>query len=166
MLRSGNKTTKIGRTRCKLDLQSTFPLPACSVSAIIVEINSLKEHERINEKYCERLKNIIKKDGIIKKAITVDNNTRIVLDGHHRLNALKKLGCKMIPAILVDYNSSEIQVLSWNGKGIDKNMVITAGLTTKKFPPKTSKHIVIVNGKPRHITFIEKRVNVPLSDLK
>jgi uncharacterized protein (DUF1015 family) len=131
-----------------------------------VEINSLKEHEGINEKYCERLKNIIKNDGVIKKAIAVDNNTRIVLDGHHRLNALKKLGCKMIPAILVDYNSSEIQALSWNGSNIDKDMVITAGLTTKKFHPKTSKHIVIVEGKPRHISFIEKRVNVPLSDLK
>jgi hypothetical protein len=33
-------------------------------------------------------------------------------------------------------------------------------------PPKTSKHMVEVNKKLRHISFLERRINFPLEKLK
>ncbi|MGQ9781387.1 MAG: ParB N-terminal domain-containing protein [Nitrososphaeria archaeon] len=132
----------------------------------VVEISALKEHEQINEKYCEKLKNKIKKDGVIKKAIAVDNCTNVILDGHHRLNALKELGCRRIPVTYVNYDSPAIQVEPRGNLRVDKNLVISAALTGNKMPPKTSRHVVLSNGRSRHISYIEKIVNIPLSELE
>jgi len=33
-------------------------------------------------------------------------------------------------------------------------------------PPKKSKHIIKIGNKTRHISFIEKEVNIPLEKLK
>jgi hypothetical protein len=45
-------------------------------------------------------------------------------------------------------------------------MVIEAGLSENKLPPKTSKHMIITNGKFKHILAIEKEINFPLKKLK
>lgn len=140
--------------------------PSESIQASIVNINSLHEHEEINKQYCEELTMKIKKDGVIKRAIAVDKNTMVVLDGHHRLNALKELGCQKIPIMLIDYTMSEIQVRSWNGIKVNKGDVLEAGLGSKKLPAKTSKHMFIANGKARHISVLERRLNVPLRNLR
>jgi len=131
----------------------------------IVDINLLKEHEQIDKQYCERLKKRIEKDGVIKRAIAVDSCTNVILDGHHRLNALRELGCRMIPVTYVDYNSSAIQVESRRNFQVSKEVVISAGLTGNKLPPKTSRHMIFNDGRSRHISCIEKVVNISLTDL-
>ncbi|MFQ6068095.1 MAG: hypothetical protein ACE5KD_00975 [Candidatus Bathyarchaeia archaeon] len=45
-------------------------------------------------------------------------------------------------------------------------MVIKAGMSSNKLPPKTSKHMVRINGKLEHILAIEEKVNFPLEKLK
>lgn len=134
---------------------------------IVVELKKLKGHEQINPEYLEILKNQIKSNGILKKPIAVDENTYVVLDGHHRLEALKKLGYKKIPVKFVDYNSLNIIVLAWRiGERVTKDVVINAGLNGKKLLPKTSKHMINLNGKLKHISAIENRVDIPLERLK
>jgi hypothetical protein len=132
-----------------------------------MKIDELKEHEKINPSHLKELMEEIKSDGILKKPIAVDENTKIVLDGVHRLNALKMLGCNKIPVVLVNYRSPKIKVLSWRkGEKITKKDVIIAGLTGNRLPAKTSKHMVEVNGKLKHISFLQKGVNIPLEKLR
>jgi len=134
---------------------------------IVVGLKELKGHERIDPRYLEVLKNRIRSDGILKKPIAVDRKTKIILDGHHRLEALRELGYKKIPVKFVNYNSPKIIVLSWEaGDTITKNDVMRAGLGRKKLLPKTSKHMINLNGRLRHISAIEYRVDVPLERLK
>jgi len=134
---------------------------------VLVDIKKLKEHEEIDQKYLEKLTKRIKSDGILKKPIVADRKTFVVLDGVHRLNALKNIGCKKIPVIFVNYRSSSIKVLSWRkGEKISKEKVIKAGLSGEKLPPKTSKHMVKVGKKFKHISFLEKKVNILLKKLK
>ena len=45
--------------------------------------------------------------------IIVERENLVVLDGMHRVKALKRLGCKLIPVCLVDYDSPEIKVERW-----------------------------------------------------
>ncbi|MDP2971868.1 MAG: ParB N-terminal domain-containing protein [Deltaproteobacteria bacterium] len=71
---------------------------------VFVRIEELKEHEEIRPDYLEDLKNEILSDGILKMPIAVDRDTYVILDGHHRLHALKRIGCKRIPVVLVDYH--------------------------------------------------------------
>jgi len=76
----------------------------------LIDLEELREHEEIRPEYLEELKCEILSDGILKMPIAVDRSTYIILDGHHRLHALRRIGCKRIPVVLVDYQSPEIEV--------------------------------------------------------
>jgi ParB-like chromosome segregation protein Spo0J len=132
-----------------------------------IELEALKEHEEIRPDYLEQLKNEILSDGILKMPIAVDKKTYIILDGHHRLHALKKIGCKKIPVILFDYQSPEIEVIPWReDETITKEMIIEAALAGRRMPPKTSKHMILIKGELRHISILERDINIPLEKLK
>jgi len=80
---------------------------------------------------------------------------------------LKRIGCKKIPVILVDYQSQEVQVVTWReGENITKEIIIHTALTGKRMPPKTSKHMIMVNGELQHISILETVINIPLEKLK
>jgi hypothetical protein len=134
---------------------------------VFIEIEELKEHEEIKPDYLEELKNEILSDGILKMPIAVDKKNYIILDGHHRLHALRKIGCKRIPVILIDYQSPEIEVIPHReGETVTKEMVIQTALTGRRMPPKTSKHMILVKGELQHISIIETVINIPLERLK
>jgi hypothetical protein len=134
---------------------------------VFFELEELKEHEEIRPDYLEALKNEILCDGILKMPICVDKKTCIILDGHHRLGALKRLGCKKIPAVLVDYQSPEIKVIPWReGEMITKEKVVDTALSGGRMPSKTSKHMITLDGEWTHISAIEVIINIPLDKLK
>jgi len=134
---------------------------------VFIRIEDLKEHEEIRPDYLEALKNEILSDGILKMPIAVDRSTYIILDGHHRLHALKRIGCRKIPAILVDYHSEEIEVIPWReGEQVTKEMIIQTALSGKRMAPKTSKHMIKVEGELKHISILEMVINIPLDELK
>jgi len=66
----------------------------------IVKTSSLKQHEMIREDHLKELIEEIKKDGFINDPMIVDRNTKIILDGHHRFNAIKFLGLALSPVYL------------------------------------------------------------------
>jgi hypothetical protein len=137
------------------------------VDIVFIRIEELREHEEIRPPYLEELKNEILSDGILKMPIAVDKSTYIILDGHHRLHALKKIGCKKIPVVLVDYQSAEIEVIPWReGERVTKEMIIHVALTGGRMPPKTSKHMIRLEGELKHISVIETIINIPLDELR
>jgi hypothetical protein len=134
---------------------------------VFFEIEELKEHEEIRPDYLETLKNEILSDGILKMPICIDKKTCIILDGHHRLQALKKIGCTKIPVVMVDYHSPEIKVIPWReGEMITKEKIIDTALSGKRMPSKTSKHMIILDGEWTHISAIEMTIDIPLEELK
>ncbi|MGQ9506667.1 MAG: ParB N-terminal domain-containing protein [Candidatus Bathycorpusculaceae bacterium] len=133
----------------------------------IVKLNKLKQHEEVDPTHLKELKEEIASDKILKFAIVTDKNTNIILDGQHRFNAIKELGYSRIPVVYIDYNSPTIEVQSWKGNPhLTKKDIIEAGLSGRKFPPKTSKHMIRIGGALHHISAIEKRVNIPLEKLR
>lgn len=134
---------------------------------VFFKIEELKEHEEIRPDYLEALKNEILADGILKMPICIDKKTCIILDGHHRLQALKKIGCKKIPVVMVDYQSPAIKVIPWReGEMITKEKIIDTALSGKRMPSKTSKHMIIFDGEWTHISAIEMIIDIPLEKLK
>ena len=133
----------------------------------LVKLDTLKPHEEADSEHLRKLKEEIKSDGILNFAITVSKNENIILDGHHRAAALKELGCTIIPAVFVDYGSSDIEVQSWKDDiQLTKEDIMRAGMGLKKLPPKTSKHMIRIDGVLNHISAIEKRVDIPLEALR
>lgn len=141
---------------------------------VLVDIHLLKEHESVDPIYMCKLKVEIATDGFLRRAIVVDVNTMVVLDGHHRLNALRELNCHKIPVVFVDYCSSDIVVDNWRPEGgekseaviITKEKIVLAALNGERLPVKTSKHLIMLEGKLQHISAIEIDVNEPVENLK
>lgn len=133
-----------------------------------IGLEMLKEHEYPEPSHLKRLLEEMRSGGVLRRPIAVDKNTNVILDGHSRFNCLKLLGCKIVPAYLFDYGMPEIIVRPYRrGEKISKDDVITAGLTGKKLPPKSSKHMVRLNsGRLIHISSLGKEVNIPLENLK
>jgi len=108
----------------------------------LLPLRLLKSHEQVVEPHVEELMSEIERDGVLRDPIYVDVVSKVILDGHHRTEALKRLGCRRIPAVLVRYFSPEIRVESWRpGVKVTKREVIYRGLNGIKFPPKTSRHV-------------------------
>ena len=80
----------------------------------LIEIDKLHDHEQIKPQHLDELCEEIKKDGEIKYPLIVDKYSYVVLDGHHRYYALKRLGCKYAPAQVVDYYDPHIKVERWH----------------------------------------------------
>ncbi|MFH1750395.1 MAG: ParB N-terminal domain-containing protein [Candidatus Micrarchaeota archaeon] len=107
----------------------------------LVPLKSLRPHERTDAKRGAKLKMRILHDRHLKMPILVDGKTLVILDGHHRVECLKSLGCKFVPAMLVDYGSKEITVAGRRrGVEISKEKILDAGAKGKPFPPKSSRH--------------------------
>jgi cysteine synthase/O-phosphoserine sulfhydrylase/cystathionine beta-synthase len=133
----------------------------------LVEIEKLQPHEEADPERLRELTQQIALDKTLKYAIVADEKTNVILDGEHRYNALKSLGCRWIPVVYVNYESQNIEVHTWrNNHPITKKDVIEAALTGKLFPPKTSKHMMKNSDNLVHISSIEKRVDAPLEVLK
>ncbi|MFQ6074873.1 MAG: ParB N-terminal domain-containing protein [Candidatus Bathyarchaeia archaeon] len=133
----------------------------------LIHIDQLKEHEGVDPGYLESLRAEIESDGILRMPIAVDRDTNTIIDGHHRLHALKHLCCKRIPVVFINYRSPDVAVTTWrDGEEVTKDSVLDAALGGRRLRPKTSKHLVLLNGVFEHISVIEKEVNVPLESLR
>ena len=112
-----------------------------------VKVSLLRPHERTDSKNLRKIHSEVSKAGAVYPLL-VDRKTLVVLDGHHRLAILKRLGIEKAPVILVDYFGKDVSVGSWKkGKVVTKEEVISRGLSGKLFSPKTSRHTHKFKGK-------------------
>lgn len=79
----------------------------------MLKINALLLHEKTIPLLLEQLTTSIKNAGCLNHPIIVDTESLLVLDGVHRVAALKKLRCRHIPACLVDYRNPAIKIFNW-----------------------------------------------------
>lgn len=109
----------------------------------IISIADLRPHEEIIPENLERVKEKIRDKGYLINPIIVDRDNLVILDGHHRVKALKLLGYKKIPAYTVNYFDKKIKVLQRRPEiPVTKEIIIKKALAGKVFPCKTSKHII------------------------
>jgi len=115
------------------------------IETVLVDIGKLRSHEAISR---QRLKEVfcrIKNDGFLRSPVVADRKTLIVLDGHHRLAALKSLGCQKIPVVLVDYLDPAIKVYLRRKNllmSLLKEIIIRRALMGNSFPYKTTRHLL------------------------
>ena len=128
---------------------------------VMVDVVWLKPHEQIKSKARDKLLDMTRRWGGFTKPVLVDSVTGSLLDGHHRLSVAQELGLSKIPAICLDYLSSEdITLELWPNTDFDsitKSMVIQMCESGDLFPPKTTKHTTIFDLPP---------ILVSLDDLK
>lgn len=138
-----------------------------SARFVLLPIRDLKTHEAAEPERVRRVIRQIRSTGQVKKAIAVDARSMVVLDGVHRLSALKALGSSRVPAWLIDYSSEDVMVVSKSRKSqITKEDVVRAATQGPKLPPKSTRHMVKrEDGTIVHISKLEGDISVPLSTL-
>lgn len=80
---------------------------------VLVELEGLNLHEEVDPGVLRRLLREIEEDGALWCPVIVDRESMVVLDGTHRVNVLRTLGCKYVCAYFVDYSDPEIGVERW-----------------------------------------------------
>jgi len=79
----------------------------------LVEIDELLLPEETISGILDALMEEIERAGILKSPVIVGRESLVVLDGMHRVEALRNLGCRFICVCLVDYLSPGIRVDRW-----------------------------------------------------
>lgn len=75
--------------------------------------NTLFIHEETISDRVAELKDSFLHEGVVKDPVVVDANSCVVLDGMHRVAALRELHCFCIPVCAVDYLNPSIEVGVW-----------------------------------------------------
>lgn len=78
----------------------------------LIEIYKIMLHEPYEPARLIKIKNAINLERVVRNpiiALSLDNDKYLVLDGAHRLNALKEMGCRRVPLQIVDSNQLVIQ---------------------------------------------------------
>lgn len=125
----------------------------------LLDIKNLKNHEMISIKRLKQVKDDLLAKGYIKNPVVVEKENHIILDGHHRVAALKQLGVNKVPAFLVNYQSNNIRVTLRRKEFLFKDIkkaVINYCLKGKIFPSKTTRHLI--RNRP-------KNINIKISNL-
>ena len=115
----------------------------------LIEASALLCHELTEKERLSSLYRRLYQDGILERPILVDRHSLVILDGHHRFECLKRLGCSLIPAYLVDYQDPAIRVESRRqDTWVSKDVVVKRGLGFEPFPPRTTRHTLGISLPP------------------
>ena len=124
----------------------------------LLPVSKLKPHEEFTLGRLRALIKALKKCGVLWFPVLVDNKDFIILDGHHRVEAFKRMGLRKILCRLVDYDDPEIKVFPRRKNiPITKEIVRKAARAGRIFPHKTTRHIY----PEQH-----KKYNVPLGEFE
>jgi len=135
----------------------TAPETALPVAFGFLELSTLLRHEQTLPEHLGALTSEIRQDGELRCPIVVDRHSLVILDGHHRAQALLALGCSLAPVYLVDYTDPSITVLPRRPDiAVTKETVVRTGLSGIPYPPKTSRHLWRRNlpTRPTPLTFL------------
>lgn len=120
----------------------------------------LRAHETINKSRLSEIADEIVRKGFVDYPVLVDENFNVILDGHHRAAALRRLKVDKVPVVCIDYfDNSVVKVEPRPNCPIEpltKEAILRMGLSDDVFPPKSTRHV---------LQFPEQRVDYPLGKL-
>jgi len=118
----------------------------------LVRISELKWHEEIEEDNLLDLIHHLKRSKVLSDPIRVARGSWVILNGHHRVEALRRMGAERVAAWVFDYDSEFIHLERWRpGPPIAKSEVIRRAEEGRLFPPKTTRHRLTLD-LPAHPT--------------
>jgi len=111
----------------------------------LINIDKLRAHEKVSPQRVVVIRKSIKRMGMIKDPVIIDKQTKIILDGHHRVESLKNLSCRLVPVMEVEYFSNQVRVVERRGllRGDElKALVLDTVERGGVMRQKSTKHLV------------------------
>ncbi len=107
----------------------------------LVPIAALRDHEEVDPEGVDRLVAELREEGRVLDPLWVSEGSLVILNGHHRFQALRRLGAERAPAWVIDYEDPRVHLDRWQpGPPIAKSEVVRRALERRPFPPKTTRH--------------------------
>ena len=107
----------------------------------LLRLSTLKGHEQIDEASLLDLMAHLRRSQVLSDPIWVARGSSVILNGHHRVEALRRLGADRVAAWLLDYESELVHLERWHaGPPIAKDEVVRRAEEGRPFPPKTTRH--------------------------
>jgi len=117
-----------------------------AVEFALVAISELKAHERIDESTLQDLVALLRRTQVLSDPIWVARGSAVILNGHHRVEALRRIGAERVPAWIFDYESDLVLLERWHpGPPIAKTEVVRRAQEGRLFPPKTTRHRLLLD---------------------
>jgi hypothetical protein len=109
---------------------------------LFIDPRELHAHEAVRGEHIRRIVEMIRRTGFFHPPLLIDRESKVVLDGHHRLQASYVLGCREVPCYCVDYlKDDSVNLESWRPEiSVTKEQVIAMGLSDDLYPFKTTRH--------------------------
>lgn len=118
----------------------------------LVPIDDLLDHEEVDLEGVERLVGELAGSRVVLDPLWVAEGSLVILNGHHRFQALRRLGARSAPAWVIDYDDPRVHLDRWQaGPPIAKEEVVRRARERRPFPPKTTRH-TLEFPLPRHPT--------------
>lgn len=89
----------------------------------LAPIDKLHLHEETIPKLVDEIASSMLEKKLIKNPVIVDKNSFVVLDGMHRVEAAKKIGCIRMPVCFLDYFNPLIKVGVWYRSFNDESLI-------------------------------------------
>lgn len=125
-------------------------------------VDQILVHERCDALRVDMVMRQMRRMGVCEAPLWVDRSTHVLLDGHHRLAALRQLGAKRVPVWVFDYqDDSVISLGRWSaGPAIGREEVVRRARAGELYPPKTTRHTVHVT-LPAHPVPLSEALAAP-----
>lgn len=108
---------------------------------VLVPLAKLHPHEETDEENVAELVSELERTGVFADPIWVARDSWVILNGHHRVEALRRIGATVVPSWVLDYESDQVTLEPWRpGLPITKSEVVRRALSGHRFPPKTTRH--------------------------
>jgi hypothetical protein len=127
-----------------------------TVEFALVPLAWLKAHEEYDRSKVVQLVAELRKSQRFIDPIWVARGSFVILNGHHRVEALRRLGAQRAAAWLFDYDSDNVRLERWTpGPPIAKSEVVDRAVRGELFPPKTTRHRLLVELPERSVALAE-----------
>ncbi len=124
----------------------------------LVPIERLRGHEEFDPTKVDHLVDELLRTGEFTEPIWVARGTFVILNGHHRVEALRRLGARRAAAWIFDYQGDAVELGRWRpGPPIRKEEVVERATRGELFPPKTTRHRIRIELPDRRVPLAELR---------
>ncbi len=148
--------------------------PLLKIRRKLLRIKSLISHEKLSDGKLKKMMRRMKKDGfqrrdIVAVSVKTKKGTRhVIADGHHRTEALRRLGYDLVSAAVIDEedykNPKIVKISSWNDSNrsiYNPSNIIEMALSGRRLKPHITKHMVSIEGNGIWDTFHKNEVLEP-----
>jgi len=128
----------------------------------IVDITSIHTHENVIvenvlafEQYLNKSQNFL-----IPSIIVSDD--MVLIDGHHRLELMKRMGYTKIPVTVINYYHDCVLTHIDANKRLAKKTIVQSALNDINLQPKSTRHVLCVKDKLIPISILSKNISIEL----